>query len=369
MPATIAGIATALPAHRIPQADAAEHRPRVLVRVRGAGAHLRGDLPPLRRRDAAQRGARGLVGPRPGRPAVVLSADPARRPRQRMREYEEHAGPLATRRPARPWPMPASGRVGVTHLVTVSCSGFAAPGVDHALIRRLGLPAEVARTHVGFMGCHGLLNGLRVATGVCRRPTRRPASCSCAVELCSLHYPVRLGLRADRGQRRSSPTERRRWSICPARGAERSRPLHHPRRRLDAAAGLRRCHVVADRRSRLHDDALAAGARLIGQHVRPWLSGWLARHGLSIESIGSWAVHPGGPRDPVRLRRGRRARTAGTRASFRVLAESREHVLADRRLHPSSSCATPVPRGRASPSASGPASPSRPYCSADRRLH
>src|SRR5262249_22454432 len=35
---------------------------------------------------------------------------------------------------------------------------------------------------------------------------------------------------------------------------------------------------------------------LIGQHIRPWLSGWLARHGHTIESVGSWAVHPGGPR-------------------------------------------------------------------------
>src|SRR6266536_375240 len=52
----------------------------------------------------------------------------------------------------------------VTHLVTVSCTGFAAPGVDLALIRGLGLPPTVQRTHVGFMGCHGAINGLRVVT-------------------------------------------------------------------------------------------------------------------------------------------------------------------------------------------------------------
>ncbi len=34
----------------------------------------------------------------------------------------------------------------------------------------------------------------------------------------------------------------------------------------------------------------------IAEHVRPWLVNWLGRHGRSIESIGSWAVHPGGPR-------------------------------------------------------------------------
>ena len=35
--------------------------------------------------------------------------------------------------------------------------------------------------------------------------------------------------------------------------------------------------------------------KLIRRVVRPWLDDWLARHGLSIEAVGSWAVHPGGP--------------------------------------------------------------------------
>lgn len=35
---------------------------------------------------------------------------------------------------------------------------------------------------------------------------------------------------------------------------------------------------------------------LIGQYVRPWLETWFARNGLTIDTVGSWAVHPGGPR-------------------------------------------------------------------------
>ena len=52
----------------------------------------------------------------------------------------------------------------ISHLVTVSCTGFHAPGIDMELIRALELPPTVARTHVGFMGCHGAFNGLRVAS-------------------------------------------------------------------------------------------------------------------------------------------------------------------------------------------------------------
>jgi predicted naringenin-chalcone synthase len=35
---------------------------------------------------------------------------------------------------------------------------------------------------------------------------------------------------------------------------------------------------------------------LIGRHLRPWLEGWLAEHDLDLARVGSWAVHPGGPR-------------------------------------------------------------------------
>ena len=51
----------------------------------------------------------------------------------------------------------------ITHLITISCTGFHAPGVDCDLIDQLQLSPNVQRTHVGFMGCHAALNGLRVA--------------------------------------------------------------------------------------------------------------------------------------------------------------------------------------------------------------
>jgi predicted naringenin-chalcone synthase len=35
---------------------------------------------------------------------------------------------------------------------------------------------------------------------------------------------------------------------------------------------------------------------LIAESLRPWLVAWLAEQNLTLEQIGSWAVHPGGPR-------------------------------------------------------------------------
>ena len=34
----------------------------------------------------------------------------------------------------------------------------------------------------------------------------------------------------------------------------------------------------------------------IGRHLRPAMEQWLAKSGLSIEAIGDWIIHPGGPR-------------------------------------------------------------------------
>ena len=35
---------------------------------------------------------------------------------------------------------------------------------------------------------------------------------------------------------------------------------------------------------------------LIGEHLRPWVEQFLAKYDLTIDQVGGWAVHPGGPR-------------------------------------------------------------------------
>jgi alpha-pyrone synthase len=36
--------------------------------------------------------------------------------------------------------------------------------------------------------------------------------------------------------------------------------------------------------------------KLIAAHLKPWLTDWLAKHGLAVNAVGGWAVHPGGPK-------------------------------------------------------------------------
>lgn len=77
----------------------------------------------------------------------------------------------------------------VTHVVTVSCTGFFAPGPDYLLVRQLGLRVTTQRFHLGFMGCYGAFPALRLAHAVCRADPDAVALVVCA-ELCSLHLHV-----------------------------------------------------------------------------------------------------------------------------------------------------------------------------------
>src|SRR5262249_3288263 len=89
--------------------------------------------------------------------------DPGPTTAERMHHYAREAGPLAVEAARRALREAAVDPLSLTHLVTVSCTGFHAPGVDIELIKQLELKPTIERTHVGFMGCHGALNGLRVA--------------------------------------------------------------------------------------------------------------------------------------------------------------------------------------------------------------
>jgi predicted naringenin-chalcone synthase len=77
----------------------------------------------------------------------------------------------------------------VTHVVTVSCTGFFAPGPDYLLVRQLGLRITTQRFHLGFMGCYGAFPALRLAHAVCRADPDAVVLVVCA-ELCSLHLHV-----------------------------------------------------------------------------------------------------------------------------------------------------------------------------------
>jgi predicted naringenin-chalcone synthase len=77
----------------------------------------------------------------------------------------------------------------ITHLITVSCTGMYAPGLDIDLINELGMGRNIHRYNINFMGCYAALTAMRMGDSICRSDDAAVVLIVC-VELCSLHYQV-----------------------------------------------------------------------------------------------------------------------------------------------------------------------------------
>lgn len=183
----------------------------------------------------------------------------------------------------------------VTHLVVVSCTGFSAPGVDVALIKRLGLPRTTQRIVVGFMGCHAAVNGLRAATAIADSDASAVVLVV-SVELCSLHY--QYGFDPDRIVSGALFADGAAGVVV--RG-DRDAGSGDPAMRWIGSGSC----LIDDSESEMtwricnHGYEMTLSSRvptLIEEQLPTYLSEFLGRHELTPADIGGWAVHPGGPR-------------------------------------------------------------------------
>jgi len=78
----------------------------------------------------------------------------------------------------------------ITHLITVSCTGFSAPGFDFDIMQQIPLSSSLHRFHLGFMGCYAAFPAMKLAHSICTAdPTARVLIVN--VELCSLHLQLK----------------------------------------------------------------------------------------------------------------------------------------------------------------------------------
>lgn len=75
----------------------------------------------------------------------------------------------------------------ITHLITVSCTGMSAPGLDLELIELLDLPNSIFRSSVNFMGCYAAIHALKMADFICTASPMANVLIVCT-ELCTLHF-------------------------------------------------------------------------------------------------------------------------------------------------------------------------------------
>ena len=183
----------------------------------------------------------------------------------------------------------------VTHLVITSCTGFSAPGVDIALIDQLGLPRSVARTMIGFMGCHAAINALRVARDTVAADPNAVVLVV-AVELCTLHFAH--GTRPDAVVANSlfgdgAAAALVGWPVA-VNGNVQPTALRACGSWVFPNSSGAMSWSIGD-----HGFAMSLSRDvpgLIARELPGWLDPWLAGQGVSRADIQSWIVHPGGPR-------------------------------------------------------------------------
>lgn len=183
----------------------------------------------------------------------------------------------------------------ITHLITVSCTGFYAPGFDMELIKALPLSNSVARAHLGFMGCNGALNALRLASSIANGESKARILV-CAAELCSVHF--QYGWEPDQIVANSLFAD----------GAAALVVMNKDHSNEDISLATLRgsgSYLLPDSAEAMtwrigdHGFVMTLSAQLpvvIEEQLNPWMERWLARYGLRRQDIASWVVHPGGPR-------------------------------------------------------------------------
>lgn len=294
MKARIRGIGTAVPDGRVSQERALE----LALPLCYESGRKRRLISTLYRRSGVLSRHSVLIEPGTGGivtqsfyPAAACTGDRGPSTGARMRRYSEQAGTLAVRSARAALASARASPESVTHLITVSCTGFAAPGVDAEIIGDLGLGRGVARTHIGFMGCHGAMNALRMA-GAAIGDDPAASVLVTAVELCSLHQQygwlrervVSNALFADGAA--SVVVDADRGAASPALLAMTGSTIIPESREL---MGWR----IGD-----HGFEMCLSARVpdaIRENLGPWLDGWLRSAGIASSDVGAWAVHPGGP--------------------------------------------------------------------------
>jgi len=78
----------------------------------------------------------------------------------------------------------------ISHIISISCTGVIAPGIEFLLIEPLGLNRTIKRLGINFMGCFGAFQGLCTAAQIAHQNPQHRILVICT-ELCTLHLHLR----------------------------------------------------------------------------------------------------------------------------------------------------------------------------------
>ncbi|GAA4036060.1 type III polyketide synthase [Arthrobacter methylotrophus] len=184
----------------------------------------------------------------------------------------------------------------ITHVITVSCTGFFNPGPDYKVVRALGLSPAVQRYHLGFMGCYAAFPALRAARQFCQADPSAVVLVIC-VELCSLH--VRTSNDPDTIMGSAIFADGAAAAVVTSREPEGPDPvirLDHFETVLTPVGEEAMAWNIGDEGFEMILGTYVP--HIIEEHITGALEPLLARDsslaGLPYRDITHWAIHPGG---------------------------------------------------------------------------
>lgn len=210
--------------------------------------------------------------------------------KMRNQVYIKAARPLARRAAEDALQGSSLKKQDITHIVTASCTGFSAPGLDYMLLRDLGLAADVQRYHVGFMGCYAAFPALKIAKAFCQADPHAVVLVVC-LELCTLHL-----------QMAGDPDTLLSGSVF-ADGAGAALVTAKPAAKacyeLSATATTLTEMGEADMAWAIGDEGFdivlsSYVPEILEANIAEAIAPLLASYGVAVKDVARWAVHPGG---------------------------------------------------------------------------
>jgi len=206
----------------------------------------------------------------------------------------------------------------ITHLITISCTGMSAPGLDLEIMETMNLSPTLFRTSINFMGCYAAIHGLKLAKFICdSEPDAQVVIV--ATELCTMHFQKEYTI------------ENASSSLLFADGAAAvliSNTLKSPKA-LQIESFL--SQVAFQGKKDMAWEISSKGflmtlssyiPQLIKEDIESLIAAALLKKGLTHQAIPYWCIHPGGKKIVDVIEQKLALTPAQTKFSRKVLAEN-----------------------------------------------
>lgn len=205
----------------------------------------------------------------------------------------------------------------ISHIISVSCTGVMAPGIEYHLMQKLGLLPTINRLGINFMGCFGAFKGLSVAGAFSRENPDSRILIVCT-ELCTLHLQAHLDEETLTGN--SLFSDGASAAIVGGNPGPQESPLFE----------IIRTHSLGFENSldKMSWEASDSGFQmrlcrtvpvLIRRQMKEFASGLLVK-GVEAEHC-DWAIHPGGKSILQAIEKALQLEDAQTESSWKTLSK------------------------------------------------